>query len=125
MGIANFSPHSSRLPTRAAWVAPIHALVALFMPASSASAMASSRAKQAVKCRATGSSLRLNDGQTELTGRPITAKQPSMSRLKIVREFEPGMAPSAAGRMVMSGRMADVCAELDRMTQRELTDRRI
>ena len=42
-----------------------------------------------------------------------------VSRLKIVREFEPGMARSQAGRMVISGRMSDVCAELDRIAQSE------
>ena len=125
MGIANFSPHFSRLPPLTAWLAPVHALVALFMSASSASAIAARRTTQAVKCRAAGSSLRVNDDQTEVTGWHITAKQPSISRLKIVREFEPGIAPSAAGRMVISGRMADVCAELDRMAQSELPDRQI
>ncbi|HYW58646.1 MAG TPA: hypothetical protein VE934_16980 [Polaromonas sp.] len=36
-----------------------------------------------------------------------------------MREFEAGISPSCAGRMVISGRMADVCAELDRMAQKE------
>ena len=40
-------------------------------------------------------------------------------RLKVVREFDSGVSPSCAGRMVISGRMADVCAELERMVQRE------
>ena len=42
-------------------------------------------------------------------------KEPS--RLRVLREFEPGASPACAGRMVISGRMADVCAELDRMTK--------
>lgn len=42
-------------------------------------------------------------------------------RLKVVREFDSGVSPSCAGRMVISGRMADVCAELERMVQRETT----
>jgi len=41
------------------------------------------------------------------------------SRLRIVREFDANVSPACAGRMVISGRMADVCAELDRMAQRE------
>jgi hypothetical protein len=41
------------------------------------------------------------------------------SRLRIVREFDANVGPACAGRMVISGRMADVCAELDRMAQRE------
>jgi hypothetical protein len=47
------------------------------------------------------------------------AKAASPRRLKVVREFEAGISSSCAGRMVISGRMADVCAELDRMAQRE------
>lgn len=35
--------------------------------------------------------------------------------LRVVREADRGIAPDCAGRMVISGRMADVCAELDRM----------
>ena len=38
------------------------------------------------------------------------------SRLRVLREFEAGASPACAGRMVISGRMADVCAELERMT---------
>jgi len=35
--------------------------------------------------------------------------------LRIVRVLEAGQVPSHVGRMVISGRMADVCAELDRL----------
>jgi hypothetical protein len=35
--------------------------------------------------------------------------------LRTVRVMESGQAPGQVGRMVMSGRMADVCAELDRL----------
>ena len=41
------------------------------------------------------------------------------SRLRILREFESGASPACAGRMVISGRMADVCAELERMSQKQ------
>ncbi len=50
---------------------------------------------------------------------PSGTQAPSVHRLKVVRELEASAGPSCAGRMVISGRMADVCAELDRMTQRE------
>lgn len=39
--------------------------------------------------------------------------------LRIVRVLEAGQAPANVGRMVISGRMADVCAELDRLAARE------
>lgn len=35
--------------------------------------------------------------------------------LRVVRLLESGQSPKAVGRMVISGRMADVCAELDRL----------
>jgi hypothetical protein len=39
--------------------------------------------------------------------------------LRVVRVLEGGGAPASAGRMFMSGRMADVCAELDRLAALE------
>lgn len=41
------------------------------------------------------------------------AHQPT--RLRVVRVMEAGQTPAQVGRMVISGRMADVCAELDRL----------
>ncbi len=35
--------------------------------------------------------------------------------LRVVRVVEPGQSRSSVGRIVISGRMADVCAELDRL----------
>ena len=35
--------------------------------------------------------------------------------LRVVRVLEVGQAPGHVGRMTISGRMADVCAELDRL----------
>jgi hypothetical protein len=39
--------------------------------------------------------------------------------LRVLRVSEHGEAPHCAGRMVISGRMADVCAELDRLVALE------
>lgn len=47
------------------------------------------------------------------------AKISGPSRLKVVREFDLAISPACAGRMVISGRMADVCAELDAWVQHE------
>lgn len=41
--------------------------------------------------------------------------------LRVVRVVEAGHDRSSVGRMVISGRMADVCAELDRLAAREAT----
>jgi len=50
---------------------------------------------------------------------PIDAGIPAPGRLRIVREFDSTVSPACAGRMVISGRMTDVCAELERMVQCE------
>ncbi len=39
--------------------------------------------------------------------------------VRVLHVREPGQARSCVGRMVMSGRMADVCAELDRLVARD------
>jgi hypothetical protein len=44
---------------------------------------------------------------------------PQSKPLRVVRVLEAGQARSSVGRMVISGRMADVCAELDRLVARE------
>ncbi|MBX9816655.1 MAG: hypothetical protein K2X79_01440 [Burkholderiaceae bacterium] len=41
--------------------------------------------------------------------------------LRVVRVLESGQSRSEVGRMVISGRMADVCAELDRLAACEAT----
>ena len=53
-------------------------------------------------------------------GRPGTAlcvpAPPGL--LRVVREADAALQADCAGRMVMSGSIADICAELDRMAQR-------
>ncbi|MDI1244577.1 MAG: hypothetical protein PSV24_04155 [Rhodoferax sp.] len=43
------------------------------------------------------------------------ASADALRPLRVLRVFEAGQKPSQVGRMVISGRMADVCAELDRL----------
>lgn len=50
------------------------------------------------------------------TPRNASANKP----LRVVRVVEQGQSRSHVGRMVISGRMADVCAELDRLAAGEL-----
>ncbi|MDB5896631.1 MAG: hypothetical protein JWP41_233 [Ramlibacter sp.] len=46
-------------------------------------------------------------------------RQAAIKPLRVVRVLEPTTSRSAAGRMVISGRLADVCAELDRLAAQE------
>jgi hypothetical protein len=114
MGIASFSPQFGRSTGLSMLLAPIQALAALFVPAQSASAPTRSAISPAMAYRASAhpyKTLKLADAKPAQKS-PSTAK---VQRLKIVRQFEPGANRSCAGRLVISGRMSDVCAELDRM----------
>ena len=51
--------------------------------------------------------------------RPVTCQAQRTAPLRVVRLAEDGVRSDCAGRMVMSGRMADICAELDRLAERE------
>ncbi len=51
------------------------------------------------------------------------AAVPRSRPLRVVRVFEGPQPRAAAGRMVISGRLADVCAELDRMAAVEAAAR--
>ena len=44
---------------------------------------------------------------------------PRVTPLRVVRVLEPSAPRAVAGRMVISGRLADVCAELDRLAALE------
>ena len=55
---------------------------------------------------------------------PVRSAVPPLQRasvkpLRVVRVLEPMASRSTAGRMVISGRMADVCAELERLAAQE------
>lgn len=50
---------------------------------------------------------------------PAFAPRPALKPLRVVRVLEPAAPRSTAGRMVISGRLADVCAELERLAALE------
>lgn len=79
---------------------PLHRFLRRLLPAGKAAPVAGLR--PALACaRPTATLLRNNHA----------APRP----LRVVRVMEAGQPRSQVGRMVISGRMADVCAELDRL----------
>ena len=55
-----------------------------------------------------------------ITPRPITSIcAPRATPLRVVRVCDAHSSNGEVGRLVISGRMADVCAELDRLAARE------
>jgi hypothetical protein len=111
------------------WAAPIQAAFAFFAPRQiQVHAVPNERIDKAdtldqcaaskVSCFATHT--QFADAAVACSGRlaqpAVSAATSSQaSSLKILREFEPGKSRSSTGRLVISGRMADVCAALDRM----------
>ena len=96
------------VPSLSALLAPLNALIAFFVPAPAAQP----HFRPAAHYRM----LRTSPQIASLVQLPpTTSVLPATSRLKVVREYDPGMARSQTGRMAISGSMADVCAELDRI----------
>ena len=108
------------LTSLSAMFAPIHALVALLMPAQAVQP----HYRPAAACRMQRTSHQ-NANQTShlpTTNTPLssaTRVRPAANRLKVTREFDPGMGRSQTGRMAISGSMADVCAELERIAGKD------
>lgn len=56
-------------------------------------------------------------GTSAAAAEPISSAR--AQPLRVLRLVEAGQAPGTAGRLRMSGRLADVCAELDRMASED------
>jgi hypothetical protein len=121
MGIASISGTSMA----GLLLAPLHALVGFFAPwqAAAAAPIVRNRVRQPMGHMdrpAQAAGLQPLPPAGRLESKALAAPlRPTCSRLRIVRVMDAGCSPHAAGRMMISGRMADVCAELDRMAQRE------
>ena len=119
MGIASFSPSLSVPRSGSSGLsmvlAPVQALAAFLMPVQAAHA--SHRRHFHMPSQRLASTQNIIQ-PIRTVAHPATGERP-VSRLKVMREFEPGMARSQSGRMAISGRMSDVCAELDRIAQKE------
>ena len=70
--------------------------------------------------------VRPSGSRAPVSVRPLTSIGPARSAcaprpaaLRVLHECDAGQGPGKAGRLVISGRMADVCAELDRLAARE------
>lgn len=124
MGIFSFS----ETPARSGLTAAVQAVAAWWLPAQNtlnqycaAAGHRPAPGQLALPFGSASPSMRLHlvSAKAGKTGSRISPSH----RLKVVREFDSAISPACTGRMVLSGRMADVCAELDRMAQRETAAR--
>ena len=123
MRIISFSP----APIQALWTLPAQALAPWItrirhsFGQSPVSFLERRSARAAPSCflprTATASNDALFNIASEMANRSDFPRSPKKigSVLRVVRESDAAIRPDCAGRMVISGRMADVCAELDRM----------
>ena len=117
----------SYAPMQAFWTAPAQALAPWITRIrhsfghSAASSLTQRLAGVApssfLPCSAAASNDAIFDVPAEMVDPPRLAisPQPARNTLRVVRESDAAIKSDCAGRMVISGRMADVCAELDRM----------
>jgi hypothetical protein len=80
--------------------------------------LSASRSTPVVPSNAATPSLLIPTTQPEA----VSLQCPTARPLRVVRVVERGQSRSDVGRMVISGRMADVCAELDRLAAREAAE---
>ena len=76
--------------------------------------------RHARSCAATGARAANHKAVFAMPEMPVRPDSAALKAapLRIVRESDNALGVECAGRMVISGRMADVCAELDRMALR-------
>ena len=111
MGIISFSDHFSRVPVLSVLLAPLHTLAALFIPTNRACNSALARPAAKIPCSTVGAPFKVRVDHasnsaitTTTTVCPSQAKsartshfsKPQISRLKVVREFDPGIGQACA-----------------------------
>jgi len=107
MGMALFSFLASLLHMLGRWLNPPRATV---RPAGT-----SMRAQT----RITPQQWAINTVNGKSAGLRLSTQMSQATPLRVLRLSEAGAKPECAGRMRISGRMADVCAELDRLVAKE------
>lgn len=121
MGIASVSPQGPRMAALSVFVSPVQSFLSLFThPESAGQKSRSSSPQSAPRNGTTGRRYALKSAGSQRRAHacatiPVGGIKSTPSKLKVVRQFEPDVGAAFAGRMMISGRMADVCAELDRM----------
>lgn len=94
-------------------LAPLQGLWRWFMPATAPSRSTHARSNVCTS-EVVRHSIKHHDGCAPVATQSQASK-PAHRPLRILRILEADQAPANVGRMVISGRMADVCAELDRL----------
>jgi uncharacterized protein YfaP (DUF2135 family) len=104
-------------------IAPLQAVVLFFAPHAGAFKPTSARSQAPVPAgtqsgAAQGSASRVSRITYPQSHSAVAAKP--IHRVRVVRNVDTSLPADRAGRMVVSGRFADVCAELDRLAASEM-----
>ncbi|MCY7371291.1 MAG: hypothetical protein LH479_10595 [Polaromonas sp.] len=123
MGIVNFSHRSFLASLAAPLVSPAQSLIRWFRLSAEASCTGAYRGAKAelhlAPQRVRSVERRPSAFNVQDPARITAAPQAALAnRVTVVREADRSVRRGVAGRMVISGRMADVCDELERMVQR-------
>jgi hypothetical protein len=106
-------------------IAPLQAVVLFFAPHAVGTkplgmrSAAQSEAPSVVPHGASGGTALRTSRITYPSSMPHISAKP-IHRVRVVRNIDTALPADRAGRMVVSGRFADVCAELDRLASMEM-----
>jgi hypothetical protein len=108
-------------------IAPLQAVVLFFAPHASAIKLPSVRLPARTLLSAQGQvpgtavqATPLKAARATYPKRNTTITSKPIHRVRVVRNVDTSLPADRAGRMVVSGRFADVCAELDRLIAMEM-----
>jgi hypothetical protein len=107
-------------------IAPVQAVVLFFAP--HAGTVKPCGVRMPVRANASASAQMMQNPHAGRTADPRTAYPRSKAhvsarpihRVRVVRNVDASLPADRAGRMVVSGRFADVCAELDKLASTEM-----
>lgn len=118
MGITSLSPLLRQASGFSMLLAPVSALTAFFVSTPSMSP----HIRHSTGLRSTTFDRKPVLFNAKLSEQKLTDSEQKLSPvrcLKIIRHVEAGAIRSCSGKLYISGRMADVCAALDRLTSCE------
>ena len=121
------SIHATLRLTAHALVSPMQAVVDFFAPwekdhqAPKTPDAAPSSKLQPVACSTAHLGRAANQARFR-TQDPHPLALPASGKVRVLRVMDAAIPPHSAGRMVISGRLSEVCAELDRLSRQECPD---
>lgn len=99
-------------------IAPVQAVVLFFAP--HAGTVKPSGLRMPVRANSSPHAQHVPAGRTTYPRSKTSVSPKPIHRVRVVRNVDASLPADRAGRMLVSGRFADVCAELDKLASMEM-----